>query len=112
MIFSGGSTVVKNPPANAEDTGLIPGLGRFPWSKKWQSTLAVLPAQKSLASYSPWDHKRVGHDLATKQQKQHRISMNSTNIGHFGLLAKELLAWLKLESQKVSWSLTVRRLWG
>ena len=27
--FSGGS-VVKNLPANAEDTGLIPGLGRSP----------------------------------------------------------------------------------
>ena len=24
-----GSLMVKNPPANAEDTGLIPGLGRF-----------------------------------------------------------------------------------
>ena len=43
MIFSDGSSVVKNPPANAGDTGLIPGLGRFPWSKKWQSTLVVLP---------------------------------------------------------------------
>ena len=27
--FSGGS-VVKNPPDNAGDGGLIPGLGRFP----------------------------------------------------------------------------------
>ena len=27
--FPGGS-VIKNPPANAGDTGLIPGLGRFP----------------------------------------------------------------------------------
>ena len=27
--FLGGS-VVKNPPANARDTGLIPGLGRSP----------------------------------------------------------------------------------
>ena len=27
--FQGGS-VVKNPPANAGDKGLIPGLGRFP----------------------------------------------------------------------------------
>ena len=29
-----GSTVDKNPPANAGDMGLIPGLGRFhkPWS--------------------------------------------------------------------------------
>ena len=29
MGFPGGS-VVKNPPANAEDVGLIPGLGRSP----------------------------------------------------------------------------------
>ena len=29
MGFPGGS-VVKNPPANAGDTGLIPGLGRSP----------------------------------------------------------------------------------
>ena len=28
MGFPGGS-VVKNPPANAGDTGLIPGLGRY-----------------------------------------------------------------------------------
>ena len=25
-----GSSVVKNPPANAVDTGLIPGSGRYP----------------------------------------------------------------------------------
>ena len=37
--------MVKNPPANAGDigdagdSGLIPGLGRFPWRKKWQLTL-------------------------------------------------------------------------
>ena len=33
--FLGGS-VVKNPLANARDTGLIPGLGRpDPWRRKW-----------------------------------------------------------------------------
>ena len=26
-------SAVKNPPANAGDTGLIPGLGRFPWRR-------------------------------------------------------------------------------
>ena len=31
--LSGGS-VVKTPPASAGDAGLIPGLGRFPWSRK------------------------------------------------------------------------------
>ena len=33
--------VVKNLPANAGDTidaGSIPGSGRFPWRRKWQST--------------------------------------------------------------------------
>ena len=25
--------------------------------------------QRSLAGYSPWGHKKVGHDLATKQQQ-------------------------------------------
>ena len=25
---------------------------------------------EGLVGYSPWDHKRVGHDLATKQQQQ------------------------------------------
>ena len=30
MGFLGGSAVVKNLPANAEDSGLIPGLGRCP----------------------------------------------------------------------------------
>ena len=49
-----------------------------PWVRKrscrakWQSTPVLLPrkshGQKSLAGYSPWDRKRVKHDLATKQQ--------------------------------------------
>ena len=53
--------VVKNPPANAGDTGdsgSIPGLGRFPEEKKkkWQPTLVFLPGeslgQRSLVGYS------------------------------------------------------------
>ena len=26
--------------------------------------------QRNLAGYSPWSHKRVGHDLVTQQQQQ------------------------------------------
>ena len=52
--FPGGS-VVKNLPANAEDMGLIPGLGRS-LRRKWQPTLVFLPGkscgQQSLAGYS------------------------------------------------------------
>ena len=40
-----GDSVVKNPPANARDVGLIPGSGRFSWRGKWQSTPAFLPGE-------------------------------------------------------------------
>ena len=32
-------SVVKNLPANAGDAGLIPGIGKIPWRRKWQPTL-------------------------------------------------------------------------
>jgi len=63
--FPGGS-VVKNLPANARDAGLIPGSGRSPWRRKWQPTPVFLPGeshgQTSLEGFSPWGHRRVGHD--------------------------------------------------
>ena len=50
--FPGGS-VVKNPPTNAENMGLIPGSGRSP--EYWQPTPVILPrkshGQWSLVSY-------------------------------------------------------------
>ena len=67
MGFPWGS-VVKNPPANAGDGGSIPGSGRSPG--KGNGTLVFLlgksHGQRSLEGYSPWGHKRVRHDLATK----------------------------------------------
>ena len=49
--------VVKNPSAEVVDVGSIPGLGRSPWSRKWQLTPAYLPrkfhGQSSLVGYSP-----------------------------------------------------------
>ena len=38
--FPGGA-VVKNPPTNVGDTGLLPGLGR----RKWQPTPVFLPGE-------------------------------------------------------------------
>ena len=53
--------LVKTCACNAGDQGSIPGLGRFPWSRRWQPTPVFLPGeshgQKSLAGYSPWDRK-------------------------------------------------------
>ena len=45
----------------AGHTSLIPGLGRFPWRRKWQSTPAFLlgksHGQNSLVGHSLWGHK-------------------------------------------------------
>ena len=58
--FPGGS-VVKNLSANEGDTGLIPGFGRFPWRRKWQSNTVFLPGkfqgQRGLVGYSSWGYK-------------------------------------------------------
>ena len=66
--FPGGS-VVKNLPAKAGDMGSIPGSGRSPeegngnplqysyWEIRWS---------EEPGGYSPWSHKRFGHNFATK----------------------------------------------
>ena len=66
VTVTSGGTVVKNLPADAGNTGnmgSIPGLGRFPWRKKWQpiqySLHAKFHGQRSLAGYSPQDHKEL-----------------------------------------------------
>ena len=47
---------------------------KIPWWRKWQPTPVFLPGkshgQRNLAVYGPSGHKRVVHNLATKQQRQ------------------------------------------
>ena len=56
-----GSTDSKESVCNVGDLGLICGLGRFPWRRKWLSTPVFLSGQfsrqRSLAGYSPWARK-------------------------------------------------------
>ena len=57
--FPGGS-VVKNPPANAGDSGSIPESGRSPWRRKWEPTSVFLAGEshgQSLVGYSLWGCK-------------------------------------------------------
>ena len=53
---------VENPPANAGDVGLMPGVGKIPWRRAWPPTPVFLPGeshgQRSLAGYSPWGCKQ------------------------------------------------------
>ena len=70
MGFPFGS-VVKNPPAMQETW--VPSLGGedSPGEGNGKPTPGFLPGkshgQRSLVGYSAWGHKRVRHDLATKQ---------------------------------------------
>ena len=54
-----GGLVVKNPSANAGDTGdgFDPWVGKVPWRKKWQPIPVFLPGKfhtlKTLMGYSP-----------------------------------------------------------
>ena len=60
LDFPGGSDG-KASVYNAGDPGSSPGLGRFPWRRKWQSTPVLLPGksrgQRGLVGYSLWGHK-------------------------------------------------------
>ena len=52
----------------------IQSLGREdPLEKEVENTAVFLPGkshgQRSLVGYSPWDCKRTGHNLVTKQQQ-------------------------------------------
>ena len=48
----------KKSAYNAGSLGSIPGSGRFPWRRKWQPTLILLPGEshgwRNLVGYSPW----------------------------------------------------------
>ena len=70
--FPGGSAVKES--ASMQETKVRSLVGKMPWRRKWQPTPLFFPGkshgQRTLVGYSPCGHKRVRHDLATKQQKQ------------------------------------------
>ena len=70
-------SVVKNPPANAGDTGLIPGVGKIPWRREWQPTSVFLPGefpgQRSLVGYSPKGSQKSQTQLSDYQQPQEAL---------------------------------------
>ena len=59
LMVTGGPAAVKNPPANAEDTGS----GRAPGERNGnplQYSRQRNPMDRG--AYSPWGYKRVGHN--------------------------------------------------
>ena len=60
-----------------------PWIRKIPWRRKWKPTPVFLPGkshgQRSLAGYSPWGCKTVGHNSATKTTKRCLFSTLSLN---------------------------------
>ena len=80
MGFPGGS-VGKESACNVRDLGSIPGLGRSlgggHGNPPQYSCLENPHGQRSLVGYSPWCHRRVRHNLVTKQQQQQHVCICS-----------------------------------
>ena len=69
-----GGSVVKNLPANAGELSSVPGSRRSPGEGNGNSLQHLAceipwPEEPGELHYSPWGHKRVRHDLGTKQQQ-------------------------------------------
>ena len=107
--FLAGS-VVKNLPAMQETQ--VQSLGwDDPLKKEMATHSSILPeksyGQRGLVGYSPWGHKRVGHDLVTEQQqsicKTLKSLMLTTNICQSEHLLVVSWSWYKLENSATSW---------
>ena len=64
--------VVKNPPSQCRRCKTLrfdPWAGKIPWRREWQPTPVFLPGEshglRSLAGYSPRDHKESDTTEAT-----------------------------------------------
>ena len=62
------------------------------WRRKWQPSSVFMPGnshgQRSLVGYGPWGCKKVGQDLATKQQnnKNQFINCNKLVLCHINVI--------------------------
>ena len=86
--FPGGA-VVSNPPANAGDTGLIPGSGRSPREgndNTLQDSCLENLMDRSLAGYSPWVHKEL--DMTQRLSMHPKIILEKKNPTLYYFLLK------------------------
>ena len=110
-----GGPVVKNLPADTGDAKFDLWVRKIPWRRKWQPTLASLrwkcPGQRSLVGYSPWGHKRVRHNSATKQtvhfqwlyvQIYRRATLTVIHLPDFSPSAWNYPSWVT-EHTRTSW---------
>ena len=84
---------VKNLPTMQENS-FDPWVGQIPWRREWLPTPVFLPGkfhgQRSLASYSPWESRRVGHNWVTFITLLHLPVYIDTNIKWTFTICKEM----------------------
>ena len=75
--------MVKNPPANAGDAGLIPQVRKMHWKRKWQPTPVFLPGksceQSSLVGYRAF----LNSDLTVEGQVEYGTEMTGARMSLF-----------------------------
>ena len=86
--------VVKNPLCKRpKRCRFDPWVGKIPWRRAWQLTPVFLPgeshAQRSLAGYSPWDHKES--DMAKHTCRRFKSSVLTSDRSSKSL--SHLLFW-------------------
>ena len=81
----------KESACNAGDSGdwrSAPQVGKIPWRRKWPPASVFLPGQpqgqRSLAGYSPWDHK----ESDTSEQLEHARMVGSTHVSTSWVLTR------------------------
>ena len=83
MLGFPSASVVKTLPANAGDTGSIPGSGSFPAEGNGDllqcSCLGSPKDRRSPAGHSPRGHRRVRHTLGTKSRQQLPLTAGQRN---------------------------------
>ena len=71
----------KGSTCQCRRCGFDSWIGKIPCRRKWQPSPVFLPGkfggEWSLVGYSPWSHKRVRHDLATKEQQKITVQFSS-----------------------------------
>ena len=61
--------MVKIPLANEGDTGSIPDLRKFPWSRKWQPSILAweISWTEEAGGLQSMGSQRSGHDFVTER---------------------------------------------
>ena len=96
-IFRGfpGGSMIKNL-LTMQERRLDPCVAKIPWRRKWQPTPVFLPGgshgHRSLADYSPWDHRRMINNLTAKQY--HLYFGNNSNDATFVHIYQSLRIFL------------------